>query len=52
MKTCFDLIGKFGHCDSCHEDYEEFGYDMPEISVNGELYLVCCEIFKQQEEVE
>lgn len=29
-------------CDSCHEDAEEYGFDLCEIEVGGDSYWVCC----------
>lgn len=46
MKTCYDLYKEKGVsydcCNSCHEDWEDFGIQMNFIEVDGVEYHVCC----------
>ena len=44
MKTCKDLakLIDFSCCISCHEDDDDWGYDMFEIEFQNEEYYVCC----------
>jgi hypothetical protein len=36
---------EFHHCDSCHEDFDEWGYEMCEIDLGKNRYAeVCCSI--------
>lgn len=54
VKTCYDLkkLGaKYNCCDSCHEEDEEYGYEMSYREVNGVDYHVCCKAPKEHEEV-
>lgn len=32
-------------CDSCHEDSDEYDYDLCEIEVDGTTYQVCCYVW-------
>jgi len=44
--TCSDLeqiIGELPHCSSCHEDWEEYNYEMTFINMpDGREFHVCC----------
>jgi len=31
-------------CESCHEDHDEYGYDLCAITVNGQKLQVCCHV--------
>ena len=44
MKGCVDLAEfvDFSCCDSCHEDANKYGLDLPMVIVKGEDYSVCC----------
>lgn len=33
-------------CVSCHEDYEEFGYDLCELTLPDEIVIECCCVAK------
>lgn len=49
MIYCTEVADKFdlkeGCCSSCHEDEEEYGYDMCEFELpSGETVHVCCRI--------
>lgn len=52
MKTCFDLskIGvKYNCCNSCHEDWEEYGYEMSWRTIGEYDYHVCCNAPSEEE---
>ena len=42
---CFD-----GCCQSCHEDADEWGYDLCYFRFNGIEYEVCCQVMLAYEE--
>ncbi len=31
-------------CGSCHEDEEDYGYELLEFTIDGEYGLVCCRV--------
>ncbi len=33
---------QFACCISCHEDYDDFGYDACSVELRGEYLQVCC----------
>ena len=46
MKTCYELYREKGIyyqcCESCHEDWEDFGIEMRFLKVDDEEFHVCC----------
>lgn len=54
-KFCWDLVtDDVTCCDSCHEDYDDYGYAMCEYYDMGEskdeVWIVCCFVAKALEE--
>lgn len=45
-QSCIDYAKyhpNFQHCDSCHDDYEEYGYnDIIQEAPNGKSVVQCC----------
>ncbi len=44
MNSCGQLPGwdMGGCCDSCHEDYEDYDYDLIKFVLDGRQFLICC----------
>jgi hypothetical protein len=32
-------------CGSCHEDCDEYNYDLCEVAIGGRDYFVCCKVW-------
>jgi len=45
MKTCSDFPGAPGCCLSCHEDANEYGFDLCRVTLKeGEEAAACCSV--------
>jgi len=44
-RTCSDFPDAPSCCDSCHEDADEYGYDLCEVEIGPDEYaVVCCKV--------
>lgn len=52
-KTCDEIVTEFklkpGCCESCHEDYDEYGYTMIELyeDWDGIDAIICCQVSRE-----
>lgn len=53
---CWDVAGAPNCCDSCHQDDNEYGYQMCEVNPYGyreddDWYYVCCALTERVHEI-